>query len=35
LVNSTDETSWAQNRRVEFSITGGEVVVSEEDGSQQ
>ena len=35
LVNSADETSWAQNRRVEFSITGGEVVVSEEDGSQQ
>ncbi|SVD23222.1 uncharacterized protein METZ01_LOCUS376076 [marine metagenome] len=35
LVNSSDETSWAQNRRVEFSITGGEIVVSEDDGSQR
>ena len=35
LVSSSDETSWAQNRRVEFSITGGEIVVSEGDGSQQ
>ncbi len=35
LVNSSDETSWAQNRRVEFSITGGEIVVSEDEGSQQ
>ncbi|HIF37900.1 MAG TPA: hypothetical protein EYQ69_01355 [Gemmatimonadetes bacterium] len=33
LVNSSDETSWAENRRVEFSISGGEIVVSEDDGS--
>ena len=33
LVNSSDETSWAENRRVEFSISGGEIVVSDDDGS--
>lgn len=33
LVNSSDETSWAENRRVEFSISGGEIVVSYDDGS--
>lgn len=33
LVNSSDETSWTENRRVEFSISGGEIVVSDDDGS--
>ena len=30
-VNRSDEAAWAQNRRVEFVITGGQIVVSEED----
>jgi peptidoglycan-associated lipoprotein len=30
-VNRSDETAWAQNRRVEFVITGGQIVVSEDD----
>ncbi len=30
LVNRSDEDAWAQNRRVEFVITGGEIVVSED-----
>ena len=33
FVNSSDETSWTENRRVEFSISGGEIVVSDDDGS--
>ncbi len=31
LVNRSDEAAWAQNRRVEFVITGGQIVVSEDD----
>ena len=31
LVNRSDEAAWAQNRRVEFVITGGTIVVSEDD----
>ena len=30
-VNRSDESAWAQNRRVEFVITGGQIVVSEDD----
>ena len=30
-VNRSDEAAWAQNRRVEFVITGGQIVVSEDD----
>ena len=30
-VNRSDEAAWAQNRRVEFVITGGQIVVNEED----
>ena len=30
-VNRMDESAWAQNRRVEFVITGGQIVVSEDD----
>jgi peptidoglycan-associated lipoprotein len=29
-VNRSDETAWAQNRRVEFVITGGQISASEE-----
>ena len=35
LVNRSDEVAWAQNRRVEFVITGGQIVVSEDDQEQQ
>ena len=31
LVNRSDEAAWARNRRVEFVITGGTIVVSEDD----
>ena len=31
LVNRSDAEAWAQNRRVEFVITGGTIVVSEDD----
>ncbi len=31
MVDRSDEDGWAQNRRVEFVITGGEIVVSEDD----
>ncbi len=31
VVNRSDEVAWAQNRRVEFVITGGQIVVSEDD----
>ena len=30
-VNRSDEAAWAQNRRVEFVITGGQIVTSEDD----
>ena len=30
-VNRSDEAAWAQNRRVVFVITGGQIVVSEDD----
>ncbi len=30
-VNRSDEAAWAQNRRVEFVIAGGQIVVSEEE----
>ena len=30
-VNRSDEAAWAQNRRVEFVIAGGQIVVSEDD----
>ena len=30
-VNRSEESAWAQNRRVEFVITGGQIVVSEDD----
>ena len=30
-VNRSDEVAWAQNRRVEFVIAGGQIVVSEDD----
>jgi peptidoglycan-associated lipoprotein len=30
-VNRSDESAWAQNRRVEFVIAGGQIVVSEEE----
>ncbi len=30
-VNRSDEAAWAQNRRVEFVITGGQIVASEDD----
>ncbi len=30
-VNRSDETAWAQNRRVEFVITGGQIVTSEDN----
>ncbi len=30
-VNRSDEAAWAQNRRVEFVITGGQIVVTEDD----
>jgi len=30
-VNRGDEAAWAQNRRVEFVIAGGQIVVSEDD----
>ena len=30
-VNRMDEAAWAQNRRVEFVITGGQIVVTEDD----
>ena len=30
-VNRMDEAAWAQNRRVEFVITGGQIVTSEDD----
>jgi len=35
LVNRSDEEAWARNRRVEFVITGGEVVVTENDSDRQ
>ena len=31
VVNRSDEAAWAQNRRVEFVITGGQIVTSEDD----
>ena len=31
LVNRSDEAAWAQNRRTEFVIAGGTIVVSEDD----
>ena len=31
LVNRSDEAAWAQNRRAEFVIAGGTIVVSEDD----
>ena len=31
LVNRSDEGAWTQNRRVESVITGGTIVVSEDD----
>ena len=31
LVNRSDEEAWARNRRVAFVITGGEIVVMDED----
>ena len=34
LVNRSDEAAWARNRRVEFVITGGTIVVSEDDRDQ-
>ena len=34
LVNRDDEAAWARNRRVEFVITGGTIVVSEDDQDQ-
>ncbi len=34
LVNRSDEAAWARNRRVEFVITGGTIVVSEDDQDQ-
>ncbi len=34
LVNRSDEGAWAQNRRVEFQITAGEVRVSDPDDRQ-
>ncbi len=34
LVNHSDEAAWARNRRVEFVITGGTIVVSEDDREQ-
>jgi peptidoglycan-associated lipoprotein len=34
LVNRSDEAAWTRNRRVEFVITGGTVVVSEDDRDQ-
>ena len=30
-VNRSDEAAWAQNRRVEFVITGGQIVTSEDN----
>ncbi len=30
-VNRSDEAAWAQNRRVEFVITGGQIVASEDN----
>ena len=30
-VNRSDESAWAQNRRVEFVITGGQIVTSEDN----
>lgn len=30
LVNRSDEDAWARNRRVEFVITGGDIVVSDD-----
>jgi peptidoglycan-associated lipoprotein len=30
LVNRSDEEAWARNRRVEFVITGGDIVVSDD-----
>jgi peptidoglycan-associated lipoprotein len=30
-VNRSDEAAWGQNRRVEFVIAGGQIVVSEDD----
>lgn len=34
LVNRSDESAWARNRRVEFVITGGDIVVSEDRDRQ-
>lgn len=34
LVNRSDESAWAQNRRVEFQITAGEIRVSDPDDRQ-
>ncbi|GMR13292.1 MAG: hypothetical protein BMS9Abin29_1497 [Gemmatimonadota bacterium] len=34
LVNRSDEEAWAQNRRVEFKITAGEIQVSDRDDRQ-
>ena len=34
VVNRSDEAAWARNRRVEFVITGGTIVVSEDDQDQ-
>lgn len=34
LVNRSDESAWAQNRRVEFQITAGEIHVSDPDDRQ-
>ena len=34
LVNRSDERSWAQNRRVEFQITAGQIRVSDPDDRQ-
>ncbi|MFV2007027.1 MAG: OmpA family protein [Longimicrobiales bacterium] len=34
LVNRSDEDAWAQNRRVEFKITAGQIRVSDPDDSQ-
>jgi len=31
VVNRSDEVAWAQNRRVDFVITGGQIVASEDD----
>ena len=34
MVNRSDENAWAQNRRVEFQITAGEIRVSDPDDGQ-